>query len=241
MLLNNFWAKYCCSETTKEKTVKEEKIQNKNERGLNMKTNNFFGNIMGNLQFGRMETDEIKYSFKGISYKTDNGDYVCYDSSTEELTNVNQMVFDMPIMVMPIPKKDLNIGDVIKHNDKFVIVKKINEKNIEAIKPNEQELVTIIPMKSIFGFDFYSKVVNFLEGLDTDANQDNPFGKAMLPMLMMGENKDNNMNNILPLMMMNGGDSSINSLLPMLMMGGEDTGNTNNMLPLMMMMQMNKK
>jgi hypothetical protein len=38
---------------------------------------------MKNMKFGKIETDEIKYSFKGIAYKTNDDSYVCYDITTE--------------------------------------------------------------------------------------------------------------------------------------------------------------
>ncbi len=252
-LQGNFFEKYII-ETTQEakpkpKSKKEilnetpnenenKNLNNKNERGTNMKTNNLFNGAMKNMKFGKIETDEIKYSFKGIAYKTNDDSYVCYDVTTEELIDVNQMVFDMPIMVMPLSKKDLKVGDIIQHNNQFVIVKEIKDKSIDAIKPNVQEIIQIIPSKSIFGFDFYSKVVNVFENISTDANQDNPFGN-ILPMLMMSSKEDSDMSSILPMLMMNNNSNlDMNSMLPLMMMGGDN----NDMMSTFMMMQMlNKK
>lgn len=249
-LQKNFFESYIIESSQKEvkpkpKTKKEilnetknENLNNKiiNERGINMKTNNLFNGAMKNMQFGKIETEEIKYSFKGIAYKTNDDTYVCYDVATEELTDVNQMVFDIPIMVMPLAKKDLKVGDIIQHNNQFVIVKEIKDKSIDAIKPNVQEIVQIIPSKSIFGFDFYSKVVNIFENISTDANQDNPFGN-MLPMLMMSSKEDNDMNSMLPMLMMTN-SSHMNTMLPLMMMGGD---NKDMMSTFMMMQMLNKK
>ena len=231
-LRGNFFEEYITKTTQKE-------ILNKtpNERGNNnnMKTNNLFNRVIKNMKFGKIETDEIKYSFKGIAYKTNDDSYVCYDITTEELIDVNQMVFDMPIMVMPLAKKDLVVGDIIQHNNQFVIVKEIKEKSIDAIKPNAQEIIQIIPSKSIFGFDFYSKVVNIFQNISTDANQDNPFGNV-LPLLMMGSKEDSNMSSMLPLIMMNN-NMDMNSILPLMMMD-----DNKDMISTFMMMQMlNKK
>lgn len=252
-LQGNFFEKYII-ETTQEakpkpKSKKEilnetpnenenKNLNNKNERGTNMKTNNLFNGAMKNMKFGKIETDEIKYSFKGIAYKTNDDGYVCYNTETEELIDVNQMVFDMPIMVMPLAKKDLKTGDIIQHNNQFVIVKEIKDKSIDAIKPNVQEIIQIIPSKSIFGFDFYSKVVNVFENISTDANQDNPFGN-ILPMLMMSSKEDSDMSSMLPMLMMNNNSNlDMNSMLPLMMMGGDN----NDMMSTFMMMQMlNKK
>lgn len=248
-LFGEYFENFIIETTQKAKTKSKKEILNEtpnenknlnnkiiNERGINMKTNNLFNGAMKNMQFGKIETEEIKYSFKGIAYKTNDDTYVCYDVATEELTDVNQMVFDMPIMVMPLAKKDLKVGDIIQHNNQFVIVKEIKDKSIDAIKPNVQEIVQIIPSKSIFGFDFYSKVVNIFENISTDANQDNPFGN-MLPMLMMSSKEDNDMNSMLPMLMMNN-SLDMNTILPLMMMGGD---NKDMMSTFMMMQMVNKK
>lgn len=243
LLTNGLFRKYFESFIVEKKSKtneEEEKLNNKiiNERGTNMKTNNLFNGAMKNMKFGKIETDEIKYSFKGIAYKTNDDSYVCYDVTTEELIDVNQMVFDMPIMVMPLAKKDLKVGDIIQHNNQFVIVKEIKDKSIDAIKPNVQEIIQIIPSKSIFGFDFYSKVVNVFENISTDANQDNPFGN-MLPMLMMSSKEDSDMSSMLPMLMMNNNSNlDMNSMLPLMMMGGD---NKDMMSTLVMMQMVNKK
>ena len=243
MLLDGSLSEYYFvpEEQEKEKeftTKKEEKINN-NERGnVDMKTNNLFGNIMGKLKFGKIQTDEIAYSMQGIAYKTKDGDYVCYNTETEELLNVSQMIFNMPILVMPLSKKDLKVGDIIQHNNQFVIVKEISDKDkgIKIIKPNEQETAVIIPMKSIFGFDFYSKVINIFENVSIEADQNNPFGN-MLPLLMMGDKENND--SLLPIMIMiNNGNKDMNSMLPLLMMS--DKENTDSLLPMIMMMNNNK-
>lgn len=253
MLLNCSLSEYYFvpeeQEKEKEFTAKKEEKINNNERGsVDMKTNNLFGNIMGKLKFGKIQTDEIAYSMQGIAYKTKDGDYVCYNTETDDLLNVSQMIFNMPIVIMPLAKKDLKVGDIIQHNNQFVIVKEILDKGIKIIKPNEQETAVIIPMKSIFGFDFYSKVVNIFENASIEANQDNPFGNMLpllmmsdkenadllLPMMMINNNKD--INSMLPLLMMNSKeDSDINSILPMLMMNNNSNLDMNSMLPLMMM------
>ena len=242
MLLNDSLSEYYFvpEEQEKEKEFtekKEEKINNNNERGSIMKTNNLFGNIIGKLKFGKIQTDEIAYSMQGIAYKTKDGDYVCYNTETEELLNVSQMIFNMPIVVMPLSKKDLKVGDIIQHNNQFVIVKEISDKDkgIKIIKPNEQETAVIIPMKSIFGFDFYSKVINIFENVSIEADQNNPFGN-MLPLLMMGDKENND--SLLPMMMMMNSNKDINSMLPLLMMGNKE--NTDSLLPMMMMMNNNK-
>ena len=40
---------------------------------------NMFGNVMKNMKFGKIDTVDIKYSFKGIAFRTADNDYVCYN------------------------------------------------------------------------------------------------------------------------------------------------------------------
>ena len=71
-----------------------------------------FNNLMKNFKFGKMDTNAIKYSFNGIAFQTEDNDYVVYNPDMT-FTNVSEMVMDIPIYVMPVPKSDVKIGDII--------------------------------------------------------------------------------------------------------------------------------
>ena len=100
-----------------------------------------------------------------------------------------------------------------------------------------REVVNIIPEKSIFGFDFYSKVIDFTKNFNTGATENNPFGN--LPLLMMMDNKkDNGM--LMYFMMNNGEKIDFNSPMMMyLMMSNSD--DKFNLLPLLLMNQNKEK
>lgn len=194
-----------------------------------------FDNLTKNFKFGKMDTNAIKYSFNGIAFQTEDNDYVVYNPDMT-FTNVSEMVMDIPIYVMPVPKSDIKIGDIIIHNSEFVIVQSIESKEIRVARPRTKEIVGIIPEKSIFGFDFYTKVIDFTKNFSNNANTSNPFGN--LPMLMMMDSKDSN-NDMLMFMMMNGGAMDFNNPMFMYMMMSK-SDDKSNLLPLMMLMNQNK-
>lgn len=197
---------------------------------------NMFNNLMKNLEFGKINTNAIKYSFNGIAFATNDGSYVVYNSDMT-FTNVSDMVMDIPIYAMPAAKSDIEVGDIIKHHDTFVIVQSIADTEIRVANPLTREVVNIIPEKSIFGFDFYSKVIDFTKNFNTGATESNPFGN--LPLLMMMDNKkDNGM--LMYFMMNNGGKMDFsNPMMMYLMMSNSD--DKSNLLPLLLISQNKEK
>lgn len=195
-----------------------EKITTKTEEKDMSK--NIFGKMFKNMKFGRLDTDEIKYSFNSIAFKTSDGDYVAYNDDFT-FTNVADMIIDIPIFAIPVSKSDIKVGDVIRHNDTWVIVNEVSKTEIKVAKPWTKEIVTVIPETSIFGFSFYTKVMNLFEGFGKDANSESPFG------------------DILPFLMMQGGESgdSINTLMMAMMFGGGKIDMSNPMMMCMMMSQ----
>ena len=180
---------------------------------------NMFGNMFKNMKFGLFNSQSVKYSFNGIAFKTSDGDYVTYNDDFT-FTNVADMIIDMPIFAMPVSREQISVGDVIRHNDTWVIVNEVSDTEIKVAKPWTKEIVTVIPETSIFGFSFYTKIMNPFEGLGKEANADNPFG------------------NILPfLMMQNDGSDSINPMMMAMMFGGGKIDMSNPMMMYMMMSQ----
>ena len=227
----------CCATSYTDLVKAMEKINY--EENDNKKKNggkSMFNNLMKNFKFGKMDTNAIKYSFNGIAFATNDGSYVVYNSDMT-FTNVSDMVMDIPIYAMPVAKSDIEVGDIIKHHDTFVIVQSITDTEIRVANPLTREVVNIIPEKSIFGFDFYSKVIDFTKNFNTGATENNPFGN--LPLLMMMDNKkDNGM--LMYFMMNNGEKIDFNSPMMMyLMMSNSD--DKSNLLPLLLMNQNKEK
>lgn len=175
------------------------------------KVNNLFKGM--NFTFGEVKTNQIKYSFNGIAFKNIDGTYSTYDINTNTLTNVSDLIIDIPIYVMPAAIKDIKIGDIVIHKDIVYVIKEVKEEGFTAIQPNAGTMATLIPEKSIFGFDYMSRVMNVFAF--SNANAENPFGN-MLPFFMM--NKESN-NNTLALMMMMQGNQDFDKILPFMLMG----------------------
>ena len=177
---------------------------------------NMFGNMFKNMKFGSFNSESVKYSFNGIAFKTSDGDYVIYNDDFT-FTNVADMVIDMPVFAMPVSREQISVGDVIRHNNDWVIVNDISENEIKVAKPWTKEIVSVIPETSIFGFSFYTKIINPFEGFGKEANADNPFGN-ILPFLMMQNDSGDSINPMIMAMMFGGGKIDMNNPMMMYMM-----------------------
>lgn len=199
--------------------VLTEKVEEKNMN------KNMFSGIMKNFQFGKVDTDKIAYSMNGMAFKNQNGDYVVYNADGTA-TNVSTLAFQMPLFAMPTALANIAAGDVIVHNkeNEYVVVKEVTKTAIVAIAPDRNEIVTIVPQKSIFGFDFYTKIVSPMAMMAGNATNDNPFGN-ILPFMLMGDGEMDK-DTMLMLAMCNGGAANQNMILPLLMMGDKDNDNT---------------
>lgn len=201
--------------------------------GGNDMNTNMFGNMFKNMKFGKLETNSIKYSMKGIAFKTTDGDYVCYNPDLT-FTNVANMVMDMPVFAMPVSKEQIKIGDVIDHNGTWVIVSDVAPFEIKVARPYNREIVSVIPETSIFGFSFYTKVINPFENLGATATADNPFGNMLPLMLMSGADTKNSNDMLMMMLAFGGGKVDFSNPMMMYMLMG-DKGNTNDMLMMMML------
>lgn len=193
---------------------------------------NMFGNMFKNMKFGLFNSQSVKYSFNGIAFKTSDGDYVTYNDDFT-FTNVADMIIDMPIFAMPVSREQISVGDVIRHNDTWVIVNEVSDTEIKVAKPWTKEIVTVIPETSIFGFSFYTKIMNPFEGLGKEANADNPFGN-ILPFLMMQNDNGDSMNPMMMAMMFSGGKIDMSNPMMMYMMMSQNK----EIDPMMMMLMM---
>lgn len=221
----------------------------------NLKENQEEGNsmnIMKNFNFGPCG-DRAKISHLGIAVQNSNGEWVSYDKENNEIVNVDLINFgcDNFVYMMPVAIKDVAEGDAIIHNHHVMFVTKARSKVISVIDVTDGEIKKILPTKSIFGFDFITKIVSLIDFTASTANEDNPFGN-MLPFLLLGNN-DNKNNDALPLvlMLMNkenpglGGLSSsspsVQMMLMAMLMNGQNGNSVQNFLPLMFLMNENTK
>lgn len=213
---------------TKELTEKSEITNNKEDK-------NMFNKIFNKYKFGKLDTKDIAYSMNGVAFRTSDGSYVVYNKDLT-FTNVDNLVMDIPVFVMPVALSEIKPGDVIVHygvgSTAFVIVNSINDTDIFISDPHTRERKNLIPEKSIFGFDFVAKVMT--PNTMFAADQSNPFGN-MLPFMLMGE--DANTDNLSFMMLFGqccGEASWANQYLPLMFMDKGD----NDMFKYMALMQM---
>lgn len=161
-------------------------------------------NLFKNFDFGSCSNDNVKMSMYGIAVKNATGTWVSYDPNSGNIIDVDILNFDAKYLYkMPVAIKDVSESDVIIHNRKPMFVSKVEGSKILAIDPAAGEEKVVILTRNMFGFDFVVKVVNLFGNLSATANADSPFGNILPLMLLVDEDKTDNM---LPLILaMNGG------------------------------------
>lgn len=184
--------------------------------------------MFGNLEFGPVKN--VNLSHLGIALRNAAGEVVSYDKNKDEIVNVDLIDFDAQGMVyaMPCAIKDIKKGDVIRHTNGHSVFVTSVENGIHVVDVAAGEKKEILPTKSMFGFDFVTKIVSFIDFGSMGASADQPFGN-MLPLMMLS-NGGNMKDMLLPMMLMNdpsgklnfGGMDMSNPLMLMALMGGSE-------------------
>lgn len=207
------------------------------EHPMNRKENNNMK--FANFDFGPCAGDNVRMSMYGIAVKNGSGTWVSYDKANDQVMDVDILNFDGAqfLYKMPVAIKDIDKGMVIVHNRKPMFVTDVNGTDIEVVDPCAGERKTILPTRSPFGFNFYTRVVSLLDGLGgmTAASESNPFGN-MLPMLMLSDNKDIDPMMLMLMMNQNGtGTQMFNNPFMFYLMASKDDSKMKDYLPLLMM------
>lgn len=194
-----------------------------------------------NFDFGPVNASLVHLSMYGLAVKNKAGTWVSYDTASGDIMDVDVLNFaegSKFLYRMPVAIKDIAVGDVIIHHGAPMFVVDIASSGayVTAVDPIAGERKDVMLTKSPFGFNFVTKVVNFLGNLGATASNDNPFGNLGL-MLMLGDNKD--MGDLLPLMLMTG-NSGLDMSNPLMMYALMGDKGSDNLLPLMLMMNSQK-
>ncbi len=198
-------------------------------------------NSMFNFDFGPVNSNSVRMSMYGLAVKNKDSKYVSYNASTDEIFDVEIFNFDGAkfLYKMPVAIKDIAIGDVVVHNHApmFVVAIPKDGKSLKVVDPINGEKKEIMLTKSPFGFNFVTKIVNFLAGAfnATEVSESNPFGNMWMFALM--DDKDNFSELFLLMTMFNG--SNINPQMIPLMMMGDHKNSMKDILPMMMFANMN--
>lgn len=209
-------------------------IQNKKEKNeMNMK--------VFDAQFGKV--DDVAMSIYGATFKTVGTDglarSIAYDPNTQEYIDVpNEMIIAKGsyCYAMPCTADNLHIGEYIRHNGAWARVIDVDDAaRIVVEKIATREVATILPVRSIFGYSFYTKLITPFQSGFMTADAEHPFGN-ILPLLMMGDSK---MDEMLPLMFMMGQGSTaqfdMSNPMVLMMFMGDKTDKDSDMFKMMMM------
>lgn len=197
-------------------------------------------NMNFNFDFGPLtNNDNVRMSIYGLAVKNSDGVWVSYDKAGKQIMDVDVFNFDGRRFMykIPVAVKDIAVGDVVVHKHVPMFVESV-EKGIHVVDVFAGERKEILPASNMFGFNFVTKIVSFVDFSNAKANENNPFGN-MLPLMLFADGANGSKSNTDPLMLMmlmNGGqlgDFSKNPLMLYFLLG--DKGNNDMLLPLMMM------
>ena len=190
-----------------------------------------------NFDFGPVNANTVRMSVYGLAVKNKTGTWVSFDAASGNIVDVDVFNFDGAkfLYKMPVAVKDVAVGDVVIHNSVPMFVLAVGMKTLTVVDVVNGERKDIMLARSPFGFDFVTKVVNFLGNMTGGAaTAENPFGNMWMLMAMSGENKD--MNDILPFLMMNNATPGIDNNVLMFMALSNTKDGSKDMLPWLLMM-----
>ena len=201
----------------------------------NKKENNKMANSMFNFDFGPVSGNQFRMSPYGLAVRTDRNGWIAYNGS--DLIDVDAFNFDISKMIykMPVALAQVHVGDILIHGGKPVFVRSVSTTGtISVIDYANASVIDILPVKSPFGFNFFTKICPLFNVDQTNATADNPFGN-MLPFLIMNQDKDNGFDPAMFFMIsnMNGGnmDFTSNPMMLYLLMNDKNK----DLLPFLMM------
>ena len=187
---------------------------------------------MFNFDFGPVSGSQFRMSPYGLAVCTQTNGWVAYNTETKELMNVDILNFDISKMIykMPVALSDIKEGDIVLHGGKPMFVRSLTPSGaaISVINYADATMLDILPVKSPFGFNFFTKVCTLFNFDVSAASPQNPFG-SLLPFLMLGDGKE-----IDPMvfMLMGGNNFTSNPMMMYLLMNQKDKGD---MLPFLLM------
>ena len=211
--------------------IKKSRVTEESNNDSENKENSFMKNFV-DFKFGKVVSDDVRMSMYGIAIKNIDGRYVAYDVKSHSVMDVE--IMNMPcgdfLYKMPVAIKDIKAGDVVIHNKVPMFVVEVHDSTLKVVDIHEGAEKEIYLTKSPFGFNFATKVVSLID-FTGKADASNPFGN-MLPFLMMGDGK---MDDMLPMMMlMNGGKMDMSNPMMMYFMM-KDNKESKDMLPFLLM------
>lgn len=215
-----------------------------------MNTTSIFKSM--NFDFGKIEDGSVAYSVKGIAVglnkeiaikedceegvgrygrarkiEKQSNRYLTYCNN--EIIDVTDLIIrDIPLYKMPVAIKDIVAGDMVLHQGQAVVVKSVNKDGtLVIVNVVDATQATIFPIKNIFGFNFYTKIVNLFANTLGGLNENNPFGSMPFMFMLANNNSEegSSFSDLMLLSMMQNNSNNFgidNSMLPLLMAGNSN-------------------
>ena len=165
-----------------------------------------------NGMFGKVAHGLCRLSMNGgIAVKTSDGKYKSYNLKTGRLTNCSNFVFDIgEDFFFVIPTNKVEKGDIILVSGKPKCVIGVEDNAIKVINYDDSTVDTILPERHIFMGNtyFYGKIVSmFGKDIFKGKKGTNKIMQyMMLSEMMKGGSGNGSFGNMLPLMLMGGGN-----------------------------------
>ena len=188
-------------------------------------TNNMFSEL--GSSFGKINTNQFRLSINGLAVKGKDGKYVTFNPETHELVEVTTGFFDeMKDLLFIMPATELEVGDIILHQNKPYYITSVREGNVKGIDFEEAVENTLIPRTNVFGIKYYTKVFNCL-GTNNILGSDMTSNPMMAYALMGG--KDFDLSKVMMFQALSGqgngiADFSENPIMLMALMSNEKGG-----------------
>lgn len=172
-----------------------------------------FENVFNGM-FGKIAPGMCRLSMSGgIAVKTNSG-YKTYNIKTGRLTNCANFVFDIgQDFFFCIPTNKAEIGDILLINGKPKCVTKVDKGTLTVINYEDSTVETVIPERHVFMGNtyFYGKIVSMFGDsfVGKGKKNVNQIMKYMMLSEMMkgnGGTSSNSFGNLMPLMLMSGGN-----------------------------------
>lgn len=191
-----------------------------------------------NLDIGSCEKDNIKMSPYGLAVKNAQGVWVSYDAKTGSIMDVEILNFDCGkfLFKIPVALDQITAGDVIIHNRAPLFVKAVKDGAVEAVDIVSGSVQVVLPVKNMFNFNFVTKIISLIDFSNAGATKDNPFGN-LVPFMLLAEGNSSG-NDLLPLLLMNGGVNGLDMSNPLMLYALCGSGSSgSDLLPIMLLSQ----
>ena len=155
--------------------------------------------------FGKINSNQFRLSINGLAVRGKDGKYLTFNPETRELVEVTTGFFDdMKDLLFVMPATELEVGDIILHQNKPYYITSARDNQIKGIDFEDAVESVLVPKTNVFGIKYYTKVFNCLGtnnilGTDIASNpmlayalmggKDFDLGKVMMFQALSGQGK----------------------------------------------------